>query len=65
MRREDFPFRLCEIIAISFTFADLLRGSKGLKGALPFTLTCSREKRRRFSHCISDRKISKNNLMKV
>ena len=40
MRREDFPVRLCEISAISFAFADLLRGSKGLKGApsVPFDL---------------------------
>ena len=33
MRREGFPVRLCEISTISFAFADLLRGSKGLKGA--------------------------------
>ena len=40
MRREDFPVRPCEISAISFAFADLLRGSKGLKGApsVPFDL---------------------------
>ena len=40
MRREDFPVRLCEISVISFAFADLLRGSKGLKGApsVPFDL---------------------------
>jgi len=27
--RIDFPVRFCEIAAISFAFADLLRGSKG------------------------------------
>ena len=46
MRREDFPVRLCEISAISFAFADLLRGTKGLKGgpSVPFDLyCCSRE----------------------
>ena len=69
MRTEDFPVRLCEISAISFAFADLLRGTKGLKGvpSVAFDLyCCSREnKKRRFFHCMSDRKISKNNLMRV
>ena len=65
MRRQDFPVRLCEISAISFAFADLLRGSRGLKGAPSVPLTCSRDKKRRLFHCMSDRKISKNNIMRV
>ena len=31
--RDDFPVTFCAISAISPAFADLLRGSKGLKGA--------------------------------
>ena len=38
--KRRLSVRLCEISAISFAFADLLRGSKGLKGApsVPFDL---------------------------
>ena len=33
IRIVDLPARCCEISAISLAFDDLLRGSKGLKGA--------------------------------